>query len=338
MALALSAAIAFTVNPPNGTQFGFADRFFSLVWAFSLPLASQVTGPDREYLRLSLDLRALNLLTLFQRASYLAGLFLAVTFFEDLFAALAVASLLSLILNAGACRWHVEKRLTAGHSETTMIRFWPTIFDSLQNFSIWNHIAGVITGWVQTLDLFFLGVFGIPAREIGTYSVILKISNFALAVPSALANLYLVRLGRMPPPSTEKQGSEIRQLVRLSGYLGAAAMFGGLVLWVIAPWGLAYLSNGRWHLDEQIRMIGWFKSIIAASVIYASILLWTGWLSIRHSYRSLVLQVYIPWGGLSCGIYAITAFKGGANWTASANILVVMLLAVLLIRFSRLRS
>ncbi|RYZ87968.1 MAG: hypothetical protein EOP06_11775, partial [Proteobacteria bacterium] len=38
-------------------------RFFSMIWAFSLVLMPQIAGPDREYLRLSLNLKQLNFVT-----------------------------------------------------------------------------------------------------------------------------------------------------------------------------------------------------------------------------------------------------------------------------------
>ncbi len=334
-AFVFSGIIAFAVAPPNGTAFSLGDRFFALLWAFSLPLATQIAGPDREYLRLSLGLRALNVLTLLQRAIYVGMLFLTVTFFEVSFEALAAAGLISVVITAGVSRWYVEQSFVACGKGIHGIRFWPLIAESLRDFSIWNHIAGVIAGWVQTLDLFFLGVFGAPAREIGTYSVVLKISNFALAIPSALSNLYLVRLGREGAKDSEGATAERRELVRLSLYLGAAATVGALMLWAVAPLGLSYLSRGRWDADEQLRMIEWLRSIIPASALYAAFLLWTGWLSIRRSFRSLVNQVYIPWGVISVGTYALAVKHGGADWAAPANLVVVLALGALLILFSR---
>src|SRR5690606_10594824 len=98
LALFLAAGVAYFVPSPEGTFFGFFDRFSALVLAFSLPLLPQISGPDREYLRLSLDLRVLNAITLFQRAIYRLLLAVLVGLYPRSLPAIAACGILTTVL------------------------------------------------------------------------------------------------------------------------------------------------------------------------------------------------------------------------------------------------
>jgi hypothetical protein len=152
-----------------------AAELWALVWAFFLFLAPQIAGADRELLRLELRLRALNWLTLGQKGILLAGTFAAIRYFEDPLPPLAAMSLLAALLPALAARALVEGRWSAHPRPPqgmTARRFLGGVFSE---FTLWQHAAGIVLGWIQTMDVFFLNLFGLPAREIGLYGSVLKV-------------------------------------------------------------------------------------------------------------------------------------------------------------------
>lgn len=331
-AIGLAAVLAASFPSPSGSTFGFTDRFFALVWAFSLPLMPQISGGDREFLRLNLDLRTLNFITLFQRALYLSLLVLVATLFSITFPAIAGVAIVTATATAWIARRAVEKRFV-GVLPTRIPEenVFELLKSSLRGFSIWNHIAGVIVGWIQTLDLFLLGFFRLPALEIGLYSVALKLANFTLAIPYAVSNLYNVFLGRTArPKDLAEKKIEKRILLKLTlGLMGFSAAQ-ALVFYKIGPWILVLLSRGRWSSEEQTRILSWLYWILPAAACFSSLLFWTGWMSIRTSFRRLVFTVYLPWGVIGAGIYFYSVKAGGVDLVARANLSVIFVLVILL--------
>ena len=330
LAVILAAVLAFSFPSPSGTGFGFVDRFAALLWAFSLPLLPQVSGPDREYLRLDLDLKTLNFITFFQRAVYLLLLVPAAKLFPHSFVMIAGCGAATMLFTAWLARKKVEAKFSGvvptsipEGSGFTLIR------RSLEGFSVWNHVSGVIIGWVQTMDVFFLGWFRFPASEVGIYSVALKFANFTLAIPYAVSNLFVVFLGRTASPDRRR---ETRLLVRFSLILLAYAAVQAVVSYLLAPYVIHLFSRGRWTREEEARMVVWLKAILPASAIFASSLFWTGWLGIRTSFSKLVATLYLPWAATSAGIYAWAIHTGGTDSAARANLSVmgvfIFLLAV----------
>jgi O-antigen/teichoic acid export membrane protein len=67
-AFVLALVLAFV--PTAAT---YLDCLCALIWAFALALAPQLSGPEREFLRLSLRLKTLNLISLTQKCFLLGG-------------------------------------------------------------------------------------------------------------------------------------------------------------------------------------------------------------------------------------------------------------------------
>lgn len=331
-AVLLSLGIAAFASSGGGTESTYYDRLFALLWAFSLPLAPQIAGPDRELLRIDLRLRELNFVTLFQRGLYLVLLLFAVRFYGSSMGALAIASTVAVLLSAGVSRFLVERnfRGTAPiHSSADS--FVNIISRSLTGFSIWNHIAGIVIGWMQTMDLFFLGIFGFSAMDIGLYSTVLKLSNFTLAGPFAFSNLYAVHLGRADPrQGIEQRSDEWRKMIRFSGALVAFAVCQTLIFRFASPWILSALSRGRWSDADLGRMLGWLNWLLPSCALFGSLLLWTAWLNVRTPIRALVLRAYAPWGVVALTVYALFIYRLGPDGAAYANLIVVALLIPLL--------
>lgn len=331
-AILLSLGIAAFSTSGAGSENTYADRLFALFWAFSLPLAPQIAGPDRELLRIDLKLRALNFVTLFQRALYLGLLLLAIRVYGSSMGSLAIASGITVLISAVVSRFLVERNfrgISAIHSPEDS--FKNVISKSLSGFSIWNHIAGIVIGWMQTMDLFFLGIFHFSALDIGLYSTILKLSNFTLAAPFAFSNLYSVHLGRVKPgqDGAEKH-LEWKQMIRLSGVMIAFVVSQVLVFRLASPWILSLLSRGRWTDLDIAKMLGWLDWLLPSCALFGALLLWTAWLNVRTSIRSLVLRAYMPWGVVALSAYCYFIYQMGPDGAARANLVVVASLIPLL--------
>lgn len=341
--LSLIVALAFPASQSPDSAESWTVRFFGLVWAFSLSLAPQVSGADREFLRLDLKLRELNLLSLYQKLSLLGGtvaVALAAPGRIELLAAVAAFSALSTALLA---RWRVRLALVGmGATPQDLAGLngpspWSTLAESLQTFSVWAHLQGVVANWIQTLDLFMLGLFRFPAREVGLYAAVLKLANFSFALPVALANFFSVLVARENSATADPAASRIRRLVQLSLGLLGINVLQALALAFLAPWAIAWLSHGRWSEAEQAQMHQWLQWILVGAVILGSTYLVSSWISLRQSIRQLFFRVYMPWGVVAFLVYGAAAKWGGLTEMAQANAPVALshaLLLMLLLWFS----
>jgi hypothetical protein len=332
LAFLLAGTIAALFPSPIGSSFDWGERFLSILWAFSLPLTPQIAGADREFLRLNLDLRELNAVTVFQRAFYLAALLLASLVFSASLVSLAAVGVLSAVFTAWLARSFVERRFSGIVPERVPESdFVHLLRETVRGFSFWNHISGIVVGWTQTLDLFLLGWLRTPMGIVGLYGIGLKLANFSLAIPYAVSNLYNVYLGRTSAPQdNEGRRREARSLLKFSSALAFFTALQALIFWKLSPWILEVLSRGRWALSDQARIVQWLQWILPASAVFGACLFWTGWLSIRFSFRRLVFGVYLPWGGMALILYAWNAYHGGVDAAARTNLSVVGVFVVLL--------
>lgn len=191
MLLLIAGGLAFSGVMPGEGMSG-AHRFATLLWAILLSLAPQVSGADRAFLRLDLRLRELNAVTLIQKVGLLGGTAAALFFAPgNLWCLVAVAA--SALLLSAFFAYRFAARGLPRDAELKL-RTFPETLESLRGFSIWSHFSGVVLGWVQTMDLYFLGMFGLPAREAGLYAACLKLANLSYALPSALsrANIFSI--------------------------------------------------------------------------------------------------------------------------------------------------
>jgi hypothetical protein len=69
---------------------------------------------------------------------------------------------------------------------------------------------------------------------------------------------------------------------------------------------------------------------LPASAVFGACLFWTGWLSIRFSFRRLVFGVYLPWGAAALLLYSWNGLHGGVDAVARTNLPVVGVFVVLL--------
>jgi Na+-driven multidrug efflux pump len=170
------------------------------------------------------------------------------------------------------------------------------------------------------MDLFFLGLFHFPVREVGFYAAALKIAGFSMALPLAMTNLFNIWLGR----KIEQEGmrSERDLLKRLSWFLLLGSSAQSALIWFFAPMILGFLSRGRWSAEEQALMTHWLLWIMAGFSIWSSTFLVSSWLALRSKVSDLCLKVYVPWGLCSVFVYAWAVYFGGFEAAAKANVVV----------------
>ena len=315
---------------------GFNQRFYLIMWAFSLALAPQLSGADREFLRLDLKLQRLTAVTFCHKFTLLAGtVFVAFQYRNrmDLLAGVAIFSTLlsTLIAHIWARASLRELGASATDLKTSHTNSFRVISEGLKSFSIWGHFSGVIFNWVLSMDLFMLGMVGIEARQLGIYASVLKLANFSFALPVALANLFSIWVGRQTAHAEES-----RQVRILSARLFFGSLLQALVIAVLGPFLISFLSRGRWSEFEQKQMVHWLYWILAGSVIISSTFLATSWLALRGKLIALVYRVYIPWGVISLILYtgAIQLTHGSRPMAAAVtNVAIALVFVVLLAVF-----
>lgn len=324
LGLSLIAALVFP------SSLGLYDRFFAYLWAFSLLTGAHIAGGDREFLRLELRWLALNGIVLLQKALVLFAA-LAVGYMApgriDL---LALTALGSMIVSSALA--YAQTRAILRDSGAVfgpgigVGGTWSMIKGFMLDFSLWNHLTGVVLNWTQSMDVFFLGLFQVPALTLGLYSVALKIANASLAIPNSVANFYSVWVGRRPSPSL----NEGREVIKLAILLALTTAALSAVLIYYLPPIVDWLSRGRWNEESQAQVIHWTKFLLAGVVIYSAALLPNAWLMLRGKVRLVFWRISFPWLLGAIVIYVSAVSNGGAEWAAMANLPAYGILVVLI--------
>ena len=322
--------------PSEAEDWSFS--FYSLIWAFSLVLAPQVMGADREFLRLNLNLRALSFLSFFQKVLFFLGTLCAVRFFPGEMNRLALFGVISLVISGLAARYLGNRSLKKmGYlKEFLSVRDMARpLFGSFKSFVIWQHLSGVVLNWVQSMDLFVLGLFlgeslaGFPvtSRALGEYGAVLMIAGFSLAVPLALANLFSVWLGRRVEKDFE---SERKELLRGSVWVGGYSVVQAIGIYFGVQWVFEAFFQHKWPLEEQAQMLVWLQGLLGGTVILGTSFLLSSWVMLRRTPKNVFIRIYVPWCVLSAAIYCVASKGGGITGAAFSNIAVGLLFAVLL--------
>jgi hypothetical protein len=329
LAICLSCLALLKANP--------ADSFFAMIWAFYLALMPQIAGPDREFLRLSLKLKTLNSITFFQKTLMLLGLLLTVYFFNNSIKALAIFTVIVTLLNTLLCKIAVDRFLATSSAKIdlpginqagkiTVLRL------ALRNYSFWNHLSGIALGWVQTMDLFMLGLLGLPQATTGLYAVILKVSNLAISLPTAAANSFQLWLGRRIS-SIEGTKEEWEKQKIFSAALAVIVALTCTAIYLLAPVFLSMIAKGRWDAAEQVTMIHWLGWMLIGSFFLSISISFVFWIQLRVSTLQLFIQVYLPWMLISLLGYFLSARILGFEGTAKFNVAVGMMFLILVIKF-----
>jgi len=324
--LTLFVAWFFNIIDDHSTNVSGGDRFFAVLWAFGLALSPQISGADREFLRLNLNLKTLNVISLYQKFSLLGGTIVVALGISGRLDLLALVSWFSAISVAVFAR-HKSMKVLANMrlDETEERKFYDlpkissVLISALKTFSLWTHLSGIVQNWVQNLDMFFIGVFDFPARLIGLYAAVIKISNFTLAFPMAFANLFSIWVGRGKIVDgvldVDRKKREKEELVRLTLGLALANIVLMTVVYLIAPWALKLLSHGRWSELELKTMHDWLFWALLACWAMSFGWLFSSWLVLRKGAVAVFFRVYVPWVVIALVLASVSAFIGSKTWS-----------------------
>ncbi len=293
-------------------------RFWSVLWAYGIAL-----GPQ----------------TVVQKATVLLGTIGVALFAGGSFAALAAVAALGPAMSAVLARRETIRvlRRAGASAEGITGRRGPaprdTIVPAILTYSLWNHVATVSSMWVRTMDVFFLGILRLPARELGLYGAAYKIANLATALPVAATNLFSVWVGRR---HAAEAGDEKPAVLRMTKWVVAASAAAAVALWLVVPWLVPLLARGRWTAQEDARMAGWIAWLLLSSTLFAAPVLVFAWLGLRTSYVRLVAEVSLPWTLLALAAYPVAVHLGGTDAAAKVGVLVSAAFVVLAwVRFRR---
>jgi O-antigen/teichoic acid export membrane protein len=227
-------------------------------------------------------------------------------------------------------RWRAKAEAPEGE------RWRSFLFGVFSEFTLWQHAAGVLLHWIQTMDVFFLGLFRVPAREVGLYGTVLKVVNFSLLLPHALANLFSVWVGRRAD-SGEGRKRERGVAARMSLLIAGVGILQAAVLILLGEAIYRLLSHGRWSEAEVARMVGWTIWIASGAAVLGTGFVAMNWAMLRERMRALFLRVSLPAAALAFLIYGAAVRGSGLDGAARANLPVAAIFAALAILHARRR-
>ncbi len=332
--IAILLSLILSIFRTEGSSISQIAAFGIFVWAFASVLLTHWLGPDREFLRLGGKFLTLNRITLFQKLSVFAGVIIAVRWLPDSLAWLAPLWIGSIIITKFVLSLQVRKLhrefSTSGESRKNSASFYEAFF----GLSLWNHLAGSIYLFGQTMDLFFLGIFHTDARMISLYSVALKYSNFFTFLPYALANTFNVQAGNVVSGSAgaiEQRSLFARSFPRYLGIVIAQTV----VFLIAAPWIFEYSSQGKWTSDEIAELVAWFRTLVIAQGLHVFPLLWWALSQLRTPVSKVALQIYVPWGIVCLGVYSWAAQTANPLLLAQMNIVTSAFFCAVVIFYHR---
>ncbi|MBI4924716.1 MAG: hypothetical protein HY843_02225 [Bdellovibrio sp.] len=311
--------------------------FIIFIWAFALHTSAHLYSTDREFLRLALKFGELNFITCYQKLVFIMGTLLCVLVFNKNIISFAIMGVFAAISSALIAKYIVDKNLfiKQSYKKQNLKQKSKIIFEIVKSFSFWQHLSGIIQNWVQTMDLFVLGIFGFPIRTVGLYAAILKLANFSYMIPMTLSNTFLVWIGRRSKEALEQ---EKKILSRGTVWLIMTNILQFFLFLILAPFIIKIFSHGRWSGEEQSLMFNWIKWILGGAVLFSSCFLFSSWLMVRDNVYKVFIKIYLPWGVASLVVYSSAAYFGGLKWVAIANVPVALIFCVNLLRIRHIES
>lgn len=314
----------------------FVVDFYAYLWAFTLYTGMHWSGADREFLRLELQLKTLNLLTLMQKVLLFVGSLACGLVFPErvdylcywavfswVFSSLVTTSITRKTITVHALAMPEMKTVTPTHGETLVHCF--------KGFSIWFHLNGIILSWIQGLHLNVLAWMRYPESIMGIFGVAVKLANLTTVLPSALGNWFQVYLGR-----EKRSEDETSALFKRSFQLFAVSIFQGAVIYLLAPYLLQILGSRQdalnaWTEKEYEVCLNWTAGLVITLMILNGSWLFYFWVNQRGNVKRLLFQVFIPWLLIAGFIYCLSAKISGPDAVAFAGIPITLAYLVLLL-------
>ncbi len=314
--------ILFAATLPQNIP--YSERVMLFIIAAALPLSQSYYGFLQAPLRFEMKQEVVTLISTMQRLVLLLALYLANLFAHGNVQILVTSALLVYLLFAIV--WKKASQVVLVPEKI----HWNESFGLMKKFLfgtvIWIHINGVITGIVQTLDIYCLNLAKISMDEIGRYSIALKTANFFQILPIGLISTLGVYLGKMKNQNDIEKELELVQKLTLifMALCFGLAYFGEM----IADPLLYFIGKGKVTVVNIAQTREYFIWQLRGFMILASLYPLSTFLGARASLKELTGIVFVPWLFLSFWIYFF-ASKIDPVSTARMNTLVYSTLNML---------
>ena len=310
---------------------GYSDRFYSMARAFFLFYFALSCGVDREYLRMELDLKVLNLFTVYQKLFAFLGCLFVLRTDPSRIDLLALVAVLSIVSTALFVQLYVNKKIKKSliieNVQNKSVDCPLSVKVSILQHAIWPHLSAYIWIWIQSLDLLYLEWFGYSSKTTGLYGAGLKISNLSMAIPFALSTYITILLGRK---KTVEKKSDLKTLLFSMKWGAIASVVQFCVLYLLLPQIIEIFSRGRWSLEERNDLRNWIIWILASGVLMNLTFLMSNWLLVRAQVKLVFYKAYLPWAVFSLVVYGASGQYFGPIGLAVSNFAVVLFYFVLL--------
>ncbi len=287
-----------------------------LIWAWTLTLGIYISGADREFLRLELAPKRVVFITFVQKSLVLLGFGSALLFApEHLMPILATSIIFSYGVYSLALRSWAQSACGMRAPKVPLRESILSLTTQMREYLIWNHAGGVLFGWIQSMDLFMAGLFGLPAIDTGLYAVAVKFANFVSIVPNALTNTFSVWLSR------EDQSGR-HTLVRVTLTILCTGAITALAIIMLAPYALEWVGNDRWSSAEKEQILAWMGSLCIGGVLLSAGTGFMLWQSIKGNVKKTLFSIHLPAAVIAAITYTIALKAGGLTAAAHASAIV----------------
>lgn len=307
LAGAIVMVFALAWIPREGSApFSYGQKLGLLSFALALPFAQALYGLYREPLRFELKQFLVAMLSASQRVALLATMLICSVVAPGNIAVLTLTALVIYVVFGFVWAAFANRHFGVPYSgKVRMAHLWEILGGTV----LWLHINGVLTGFIQAIDTFMLGLARTDLAELGRYGISLKGANFFQILPVALVNSFGVYLGRHQGEKTWKDESRTVLLFTAAFVgLGAALYFGG---YLVAEPLLSFLAKGKLDEESLARCVQYFRwqlfGIILLTVTYPL----STWLGARVSVKRIFIEVFLPWTVFASFLYWRIAFGPG---------------------------
>jgi len=193
--------------------------------------------------------------------------------------------------------------------------------DSLKTFSVWQHLGGVATFTLYSIDPWIMSLLGVGQTTVGRYTVALKICGFFFLLPMFVQSMTTVLLVNVPD-----RGVWPRLLSRVLGTNALLALGQWLAFFVVGR-PLVWLFGGGEAVDEIFQ----YALVINTGVLVLNLTRpIIGYLTAGADMREVFLKTYLPVCLAALVLYPAMISLWGAWGAALASLASYSLLAVAL--------
>lgn len=188
---------------------------------------------------------------------------------------------------------------------------------SLIGFSIWSHIAGVLTYFIYNSNLLFLNYYSSSIEEVALYTAVNKVANLFFVIPMFFQSFVPVVL-----TSDHYSSSKFNKLLLVCGFLSILqflffALFGR---YLGVFFGVEELKIGSFYQFGLILSFGVLLLNLTRPI--------STYLLIKSSAKKVMFFVFLPSSIFALILYNIATSKFSSLGAASASAIIYFYMAI----------